>query len=150
MNNFSVRKIVKGWTEAEHESLFKLQELHGNKWSLIASLIPGKTENLVKNRFYSTRRRNLRRFNSDKAITQCIIPITSKIFEIPEIRKILESKKSVTRNILSKMRLSAKTLEIMNSIRNEAEETVLPVEERKNLEHRNQDDEFDESFYLFK
>ena len=45
------------WTESEDKALFKSYKALGAKWAAIAQLIPEKTENQVKNRFYSTLRR---------------------------------------------------------------------------------------------
>lgn len=51
-----------GWTPEEDFLIFKIFAEYGSKWSLIASKFPGRTENSVKNRFYST----LRRISLDK------------------------------------------------------------------------------------
>jgi len=55
--------VKKGcWTPEEDYLIFKYFMENGSKWSLIASEFPGRTENSVKNRFYST----LRRISLDK------------------------------------------------------------------------------------
>ena len=52
------------WTQNEEEVLIDLHNQIGNKWSLIAQQIPGKTDNCVKNHFYSKLRKILRHLNS--------------------------------------------------------------------------------------
>ncbi len=49
-------KIVE-WTEEEDRRLFELYKEKGSCWSSIATEFEGRTENQVKNRFYSTLRR---------------------------------------------------------------------------------------------
>ena len=45
-----------GWTNEEDCLLFKNYSKFGNRWAKIASELPGRTENSIKNRFYSTLR----------------------------------------------------------------------------------------------
>lgn len=66
--NPSVNK--KPWTNDEEEQLFELHKVHGNRWKDISRLFTGRylyylfrTDNDIKNHFYSTLRRSLRRLN---------------------------------------------------------------------------------------
>jgi hypothetical protein len=45
------------WSDAEHSVLMEAQTQYGNKWTEIAKLLPGRSENAVKNRWNSTVRR---------------------------------------------------------------------------------------------
>jgi len=51
-------KVIKGnWTTEEDLKIFTLYQKLGGKWSKIALSVNGRTENSIKNRFYSTLRR---------------------------------------------------------------------------------------------
>jgi hypothetical protein len=43
--------------------LFELHRLYGNKWSAIAELLPGRTDNIIKNFFYAFVRKNITKIN---------------------------------------------------------------------------------------
>ena len=51
------------WTEEEEEQLYQLHEKMGNRWAAIAQLMEGRTDNCVKNHFYSKLRKALRKLN---------------------------------------------------------------------------------------
>lgn len=51
------------WSEKDEEIMFKAHQQYGNKWTLIAKLFERRTDNDVKNHFYSMLRRSLRRIN---------------------------------------------------------------------------------------
>ena len=51
-------KLTRGpWRAEEDRILFETQELIGNKWTEIAKLLDGRSDNMVKNRFHSKARR---------------------------------------------------------------------------------------------
>ncbi len=54
-------EVAKGpLTPNEERELFAAHRQYGNKWAEIAKHIKGRTDNVVKNHFYSTLRRELR------------------------------------------------------------------------------------------
>lgn len=54
------------WTTEEDELIFQLYQKYGTSWSKIEKHLPGRTENAIKNRFYSTLRRILPKDGSKK------------------------------------------------------------------------------------
>ena len=47
------------WTEGEDQQLLYLFKIHGRKWCEIARCLPGRTETMVKNRFYTNFKEHL-------------------------------------------------------------------------------------------
>jgi hypothetical protein len=61
MNQLQTVKADRKWTVEEDAELIRLHKMMGNHWSQIAAVMNGKTDNQVKNRWYSTVSRRIGR-----------------------------------------------------------------------------------------
>ncbi|OMJ78614.1 hypothetical protein SteCoe_21539 [Stentor coeruleus] len=89
---------------------------YGNKWSKIAKFLPGRSSNQIKNYFHSTIRRNLRKFNFGKFISNRLHYSSFKLLENIEIRGILLAAKDVKKQFLMKIELSSEAWEYYRKI----------------------------------
>lgn len=60
INHLRMDLQEKTWTYDEDQLLLKLSITIGHKWSQIATKFPGRSENSIKNRYYSSIRKRLR------------------------------------------------------------------------------------------
>ncbi len=51
------------FTEEEENTLFEAHKLYKNKWVEISKVLPGRTDNAVKNYYYAAMRKEIRRIN---------------------------------------------------------------------------------------
>lgn len=77
------------WTKEEKKQIFELQTKYGNKWSKISKCMPGRTDNSIKNCFYSVLRKNLRKYNKRKPENEKLKGSIKVLLQKPDIKAIL-------------------------------------------------------------
>jgi hypothetical protein len=66
-------QLKKGeWTDDEEAVLIALHEHHGNRWANIAKQLPGRSDNDVKNHWYSTIQRKFQQHGKEKLVSAAV------------------------------------------------------------------------------
>ena len=96
VNNLSPDLIHQPWTEEEDKLLIEHQQKWGNKWAKIASLLPGRTDNSVKNRWNSSLKRKLQRIANGEAPVNKRGRKPKRASNAPDVAPIIKSKSEIT------------------------------------------------------
>uniref|UniRef100_A0A7S2UHY9 Uncharacterized protein n=2 Tax=Attheya septentrionalis TaxID=420275 RepID=A0A7S2UHY9_9STRA len=73
------------WTDDEEAVLIALHQTHGNRWANISKQLPGRSDNDVKNHWYSTIQRKFQQHGKDKLTNAALqqVQIMSNMGTIP-------------------------------------------------------------------
>ena len=105
-NHLSAGITKQPWSLQEEFNLFDMHEKIGNKWAEIAKNIPGRTDNSIKNHFYSTIRKFYRKLYGREGNVEELKLSLKQI-----IKAILESLLNERQNLNSDEQMTTDTVD---------------------------------------
>lgn len=84
------------WSEQEEEVLFRMHQRKGGKWTEIAKYLPGRSENSIKNHYYSTLRKSKKSLassaqsnegNSNPNVYPQVVKLLQQLTQMEELLK---------------------------------------------------------------
>ena len=75
--------------ESEEAAIFQLSKRYGKRWSRIALALPGRSENSIKNYFYSTVRKNIRMINKKLVFRQKLEGSVRELIKNAQIEELV-------------------------------------------------------------
>jgi len=77
------------WSLEEENLVFQYTKIFGFHWSKISKELPGRTENAIKNYFYSTVRKNLRRLNKKLVLVEKVKGDMKDLIKNPILAQVI-------------------------------------------------------------
>lgn len=105
-NHLSAGITKQPWSLEEELTLFDMHEKIGNKWAEVAKNIPGRTDNSIKNHFYSTIRKYYRKLYGQEGTVDDLKLNLKQITE-----NILESLQFERQNLNNDEQMTSDTLD---------------------------------------
>ena len=94
------------WNIQEEQILFTMHQKIGNKWAEIAKIIPGRTDNSIKNHFYSTIRKFYRKLHNKEGSSDEVK------LNLPYITEaVLENLQTERQNLNNEEKLTSDTID---------------------------------------
>lgn len=78
------------WSDEERYQILKLHQTYANNWAAIAQYLPGRTDNSIKNVFYSELKKALKKYNRTHKGGNRIMRTRKSLIQDKDITRILD------------------------------------------------------------